>query len=114
MEVERIAEICHEVNRGLCEALGDDSQARWIHAYDWQRESAIHGVESVMENGAVPGKSHEGWLAEKEAAGWVYGEEKDAGAKTHPCMVPFEDLPVEQQLKDHLFVTVASVLLGEK
>lgn len=113
MEIERIAEICHEVNRGLCEALGDDSQVRWADTPEWQWRSKLNGVRSVQREGPDPKRSHENWLAEKKADGWVYGEVKDAEAKTHPCMVPFDDLPIEQQLKDHLFVTVANVLLWD-
>lgn len=112
MKIERIAEICHEVNRGLCEALGDDSQTKWALAPEWQRMSAINGVEAVANDGPDPQMSHSGWMAEKQADGWVYGAFKSEAAKTHPCMVPFEDLPPEQQLKDHLFTTTAKVLLG--
>jgi hypothetical protein len=49
-------------------------------------------------------------MAEKVAAGWVYGEVKDPDAKppTHPCIVPFEELPPEQQFKDVLFKTIVA------
>lgn len=57
-----------------------------------------------------PEDSHNSWLAEKESGGWVYGPEKDEGAKTHPCMVPYDDLPVEQRRKDALFLAVARTL----
>jgi hypothetical protein len=33
---------------------------------------------------------------EKVKDGWVYGEVKDVEAKTHPCIVPFDALSVEQ------------------
>lgn len=110
MEVERIAEICHEVNRGLCEALGDTSQVRWSEAPGWQRDSAISGVRSVQGGNDLPSNSHENWTREKLTDGWVLGDVKDPEAKTHPCLVPFEELPIEQQLKDHLFVTIARLL----
>lgn len=111
MEIEEIARICHEVNRGLCEALGDDSQLRWENAMDWQQMSAISGVYHVKAGFSAPYMSHGAWMQEKLDSGWVYGEAKDEDAKTHPCLVSFENLPIEQQLKDHLFVTVAKVLL---
>lgn len=114
MDIEAIARICHEVNRGLCLALHDYSQMRWEDAPAWQRKSAIHGVEMVSLGHDEPERSHGNWFSEKLDAGWVCGEVKDEDAKTHPCMVPFEDLPAEQQLKDHLFVTTAKVLLEGK
>lgn len=113
MEVERIAEICHEVNRGLCEALRDTSQTRWADAPEWQRESARIGVDfHRMNPNAGPENSHVMWMQTKVDDGWVYGETKDPEAKTHPCLVPFEKLPREQQLKDELFMTICRVLLG--
>lgn len=116
MRSEEIARICHEVNRGLCNALGDSSQTSWEEAPTWQRESAIDGVEfhqSATGEPTVPQDSHNNWMRQKLEDGWVYGAEKDAEAKTHPCLVPFDHLPREQQLKDHLFVAVVHVLTAE-
>ncbi len=111
MTVEQIAKVCHEANRALCEALGDLSQAAWADAPDWQRKSAINGVQFVLDYPDAPASaSHESWLAEKAADGWTYGPVKDAEKKEHPCFVPYEQLPREQQAKDHLFKAVVSAL----
>ncbi len=107
MDISQVAKLCHNVNRTWCEMNGDDSQPPWGEAPAWQVESAINGVKFHLDNpDASPSHSHENWLKEKEAAGWVYGEIKDAEARTHPCFVPFEELPEDQQLKDHLFRAV--------
>lgn len=99
-----IAKGAHEMNAAYCRAIGDDSQTAWDDAPDWQRSSAVKGVEFHLANPAAgPEASHESWLAEKEADGWVFGETKDPAKKEHPCMVPFAALPVEQQAKDTLF-----------
>ena len=37
---------------------------------------------------------------EKLANGWVYAPVRDNELKHHPCLVPYEDLPVEEQQKD--------------
>ena len=104
MKIENIAMVCHEVNRAYCAALGDDSQQSWGNCPQWQRESAKIGVALHMAKPeAGPAASHESWLAEKERDGWKYGEVKDANAKTHPCFMPFKDLPREQQAKDFIF-----------
>lgn len=107
-QIEAIAQQCHEANRDYCMRLGDESQPEWKFAPDWQRESAINGVMAVMENPELtPADSHASWLAEKEAAGWVYGEEKRVETKTHPCIMPYEDLPEEQRRKDDIFLSTA-------
>jgi hypothetical protein len=105
--VARIAKTCHEVNAAYCLSLGDNSQPSWADAPDWQKKSAITGVNFHLSNpNAGPAASHESWLAEKEADGWVYGPVKDVEAKEHPCFVPYKELPAAQQLKDALFIAV--------
>jgi hypothetical protein len=106
--VWRIARVCHELNRAFCAFLGDDSQTSWDDAPDWQKESAILGVEFHINNpDAGDSASHDSWMQQKLADGWVYGKVKDpeASPPTHPCLVSFEDLPPEQQMKDRLFRT---------
>ena len=104
MKTIAIAMMCHAINAAYCQSLGDDSQPTWDDAPDWQRQSAIAGVEMHLANpDATPKQSHESWYAQKEAEGWTYGEVKDAEKKEHPCFLPYDELPVEQKAKDYLF-----------
>jgi hypothetical protein len=106
--VERIARVCHEVNRAYCQALGDDSQKPWDQAPDWQRKSAVNGVVMHLANPtAGPQASHEAWMREKLENGWTWGPVKDEVAHTHPCIMDFAKLPPEQRAKDYLFHAVA-------
>lgn len=106
-DVVLTARICHEANRAYCLSIGDTSQLGWLDAPQWQEDSAIAGVEARWKNPDAPAAaSHHGWLAQKKADGWVYGEVKDADKKTHPCMVPFNELAPEQQCKDVLFAGI--------
>lgn len=115
MNQEQIAKICHEVNRSYCQALGDTSQASWEESPQWQRDSAMLGVKLHTEHPeAGPQASHESWMAQKVAEGWVYGPVKDPVLKTHHCMVPFKDLPREQQAKDFIFRGVVHACLEVK
>ncbi len=111
MKKQDIAQICHAANTELCKTLGDLSQTNWDDAPNWQKESAITGVQFNLDNPDAPASaSHESWLAQKESDGWTYGEVKDAAAKTHPCIVPYDDLPPEQQAKDYLFKAIVGGL----
>lgn len=95
----------HEANRAYCAWLGDSSQLPWAEAPEWQRASAIAGVKFVLDNpDAGPASSHESWLKQKTEEGWRFDPIKDAGAKTHPCVCPYEDLPVAQRIKDYIFM----------
>lgn len=104
---EQVARIAHEVNRQWCIYTGDDSQPTWEDAPEWQRKSAINGVRFHRENpDAGDNASHNSWMQEKLQDGWKYGEVKDPDIKTHPCIMPFEELPMQQQFKDRLFRTI--------
>lgn len=109
---EAIARVAHEVNRAYCAAIGDLTQPPWDQAPDWQKNSAIAGVRFHEANpNSKPSDSHESWLRQKEAEGWRYGEVKDAEEKTHPCFLPYDQLPKEQQVKNYLFIAVVRSML---
>ena len=111
MNEEQIARAAHEVNRAYCQALGDNSQSAWEDAPQWQRDSAVLGVRLHTENpDAGPQASHASWMKQKLEEGWKYGAFKDPENKMHPCIVPFAELPREQQAKDFIFRAVVHAL----
>lgn len=109
--IEQIAKVCHQTNKAYCEQLGDTTQLDWDKVPEWQRVSAIKGVEYKLNNpDAKPSDSHNSWLEEKRNTGWTYGPIKDPEKKQHPCFIPYEGLPLEQQVKDFLFIAVVNNL----
>jgi len=109
--LNKIAYMCHQANKAWCEANGDSSQKDWDEAEEWQKESAISGVNFRLNNpDAKEDSQHNAWMNDKINDGWVYGEVKDADKKTHPCIVPFNELPIFQQKKDALFCAIVDAL----
>lgn len=106
---ELIARACHEANRSICEGQGDFSQVPWEEAPQNIKDSAIDGVEAAL-SGMTPHQLHENWCEFKRKDGWVWGEEKDAEKKTHPCLVYYYQLTGEQRVKDHVFRSVVDAL----
>jgi len=107
----RIAKVCHEANRAYCQTIGDMSQPTWEDAPQWQKDSALNGVAFHAGNpNAGPQGSHGNWMKEKDAAGWKYGPVKDPEKKEHPCMVPFDQLPQNQQMKDRIFHAIVHAM----
>ncbi len=46
------------------------------------------------------------------AIGWTYAPGgRDAVAKTHGALLPYEDLPMEQKIKDSVFGAIVRTLL---
>lgn len=103
--IKAIAIACHQQNKTWCEANGDHSQVDWTLAPAWQQASAIKGVECALA-GQGPTELHESWCETKRAEGWVFGLNKDPEKKTHPCLMPYSDLPDVQKRKDALFLSM--------
>lgn len=104
MTTQQLAQVAHEVNKAFCESIGDNSQPSWEAAPQWQKDSAISGVGFHIANpDASPSASHDSWLKQKTDEGWKYGPVKNPDIKEHPCFVPYNELPVQQQSKDFLF-----------
>lgn len=98
-----IASICHAINAGLQQALGEPPVA-WAETDDGVRASTIAGVQYHLEHPDVtPEQSHEAWMKYRIAQGWQLGPVKDVENKIHPNLVPFEQLPIGERAKDHVF-----------
>lgn len=107
---EQIARIAHEANRALQQVLGDDQiSPPWDQASQHDKDVSAAGAKAGRY-GATPEALHEKWVAEKLAAGWTFGVVKDATAKTHPLLVPFDQLPPGDRAKDYLFAGVCTAM----
>lgn len=111
MDEMTIAQVCHEANRVLQSYLEEAQNPPWDEAPDWMKESTLDGVRNIL-NGTVitPEESHANWFNHREETGWRWGEVKDEVAKTHPLMVRYDELPVEQRAKDTLFFAIVKAL----
>lgn len=113
MTDEQIARVLHEVLRAHNAAHGDHSLPPWESAHDWQHAASLNAVAFHRANpDASPAATHDAWVADKEASGWVYGPVKDSEKRTHPMMVPYEDLPAHEQAKDHIAAALVRALVS--
>lgn len=51
-------------------------------------------VEQIAKN------VHEVWAQNRMEQGWTYGEERNDALKTHPCLIPYEELPEVEKAYD--------------
>lgn len=107
----QVASVAHEAVRQLQRILDEQVNFQWESCSPDLQNSAISGVEKIL-SGEIkrPEDSHESWMRYKASEGWKYGPVKDFAKKEHPDMVPFDQLPSEQQAKDRLFFAIVLVL----
>lgn len=53
-------------------------------------------VEAMARN------THDVWAEGRIRDGWTYGPERDDTLKTHPCLIPYEQLPESEKEYDRM------------
>lgn len=61
------------------------------------------GLDPLLERLAE--HSHEVWALGRIAEGWRYGPRRDDDLRTHPCLVPYGDLPDSEKRYDRAAAT---------
>lgn len=98
-----VARVCHEAIRAMQVVLGDQApDVPWDAKRPEYAEGVVRAVRMYRE-GASREQVHEAWCTDRKAMGWTWGPEKDWEKMTHPCLVPWDDLPDEQKRKDAVF-----------
>ena len=57
-------------------------------------EHLLELTEKIAEN------VHENWSLGRMKEGWVYGQTRNDTEKTHPCLVPYDQLPDSEKEYD--------------
>jgi hypothetical protein len=108
---EAVALVAHEANRALATLQGEYNTLPWLALDEHTRQSVRQGVDWARAHPeASPASAHENWLKFKVAAGWTYGPYKDTVAKQHPCIMPYDELSHDQQLKDAVFLAIVRAM----
>lgn len=56
-----------------------------------------------------PEELHDDWVKAYEAMGWYYGPERDPVLRTHPDMVPYDELEHRERDKDAVFIALCEI-----
>ena len=103
-----IAQAVHETIRAYQGALGQTRAPAWDEAGEMQKWS-IDAVELALA-APTPGAQHDAWVASKLRDGWRWGPSKDVAQKTHPSLVPFDELPQDEKNKDTILIAIVQTL----
>lgn len=66
-----------------------------IDTNDIELPKELEGLAEEMSKNV-----HEVWAETRLRQGWTYGEQRDDELKTHPCLIPYEDLPEAEKEYD--------------
>ena len=76
------------------------------HPIDTSDIKLPEDLEMVIEQ--IAQNVHEGWAQSRIEQGWTLCDKRDDILKTHPCLVPYQELP--EQEKDYDRDTVLGTL----
>jgi hypothetical protein len=105
MLLEEVIYLAHEVNRAVRGCIGQDPGVPFGDVSPEKKASLRLSVLYAWEFGLsdCDEDSHNRWTYAKLREGWKFGEAEDSEKKTHPNLVPYDDLPWKEQLKDRFF-----------
>lgn len=83
----------------------------WAEREQPFRDQFVTVIEMMCgpDRKSSPEELHDDWVRAYEAMGWAYGPERNIEAKTHPDMVPFDELEQREQDKDAVFVALCEI-----
>ena len=76
---------------------------------DWDADKLMFAETEIEKMACL---EHDLWRKAKEADGWIYGEQRDENKRTHPDLVPWDDLPEGEREKNLIVVRQMPVLLA--
>jgi hypothetical protein len=63
--------------------------------------SGVAVPEAILESlDVIARNTHDTWAKGRIGEGWVFGEDLDEAKKTHPSLVPYEELPEAEKAYD--------------
>jgi hypothetical protein len=107
MEIGRLARLIYEATRVEAEWSGRPIVPEtWDQRGEEFRQQFVSVVAEYIESERLPTprQAHDSWVRSYLEMGWRHGEKRDPVAKTHPDLVPFDELPPAERDKDAIFL----------
>ena len=99
-------EKCAKLLHNIIKSMNDFKKIETVE-FDIKNYDGIWDCKNPKEN-------HNNWMKNKLKDGWIYGEKKDLQKKTHPCLVPYNELPFDEVIKDIIAQEIVNFYNNEK
>ena len=100
----QIAMLAHGVVAGYRKVMGMEPMPPFSDLGAAEQDELLENVDFWLANPSAPiAASHEAWLARGISEGWRLGEALDNLAKLSPFIRPFDTLPKDMVVMEHLF-----------
>ena len=86
--------------------LGESAYDQRIFT-DEERQRRIQAMKKCGHQNTSDEVRHESWMKMHLDSGWVYGAEFDPQKKTHPNLLPWDQLPPSTKVKAKIFDIVS-------
>lgn len=109
---EQLPETLKEANRQQANRIHRLLETAGYRIYplqDWDAGTRTFSKNEIEKMACL---EHDFWCQAKEADGWVYGKSRDEKDRTHPDLVPWEELPESEREKNLAVVQHIPALLA--
>ena len=104
-----VCKVCHDKNNELMVANGETPRGDWESLDQVDKDLTYKSVKRIIDDRTITAKDiHDEWMTNKESDGWVYGLVKDPVNKTHPLMIPFDEMSDIDKQKDQSFIDIVN------
>lgn len=102
--LDKVARVAHEACRVWTKCNDMPTPPSWDSLETFTKDRIRKGAKMYLDDSGVAASAlHEMWVTEMLGEGWRSGPVRDLEKKTSPMLVPYDKLPLKEQVKDHIF-----------
>lgn len=112
---EKLAELIYEATRVEAEwSKRSIVPEKWSERGDKFRKQFVEIIDKYLKYDKLPtpSEAHQSWMDAYYKMGWTYGDVRDTAKKTHPDLLPFDELTKDEQDKDAIFLAFVWLVKG--
>jgi len=115
MNWEVVTKLIYEAARKEAEWSGRSIVPEaWEDRDEKFRKQMVDVVQKYIKSNKIPTpeEAHNSWVKAYLDMGWKYGKVRDTKKKTHPDLLPFDQLPKDERDKDAIFLSLVWLASG--